>query len=411
MPVEGLRQVSLEGYPQFGGVHPETAALTNVMAARQIAAPHTGQPFSEAMVFGIGGGLGMGYILWEFGQHRGQHDARVLVLAFQNSWQYSDRFVETTCQRLRLRFHMSTTGSAKIAGRALNEALARSDPVVAWVDGASMPYLQLPEAMKGHFAHVVAVCGRLGADVLADDLATRPFMVPEEVLAEARARIPSFNHRLLVVEGTDEVDLRAAITEGVGASVANLISGSESFSLAALRKWARLMTDDSARKGWPVVFRDRRGLYAALSSVFEAIEVHGAPGGLRGLYGEFLLEAADATNNSRLKEPADHYAALAQQWNALADDALPDAVAPFKRSKDIIRDRHRARMAGGDAWRATERLTDELDAIGSGCDRAFPLDDREVSDLFGGLRTRLIAIHQAEVAAVESLRQSVMPRP
>lgn len=49
-------------YRQFGGVHPETAALANVLAANQIVAPHTGRPFSEAMLFGISGGLGMGYM-------------------------------------------------------------------------------------------------------------------------------------------------------------------------------------------------------------------------------------------------------------------------------------------------------------------------------------------------------------
>jgi hypothetical protein len=401
--------MALERYPQFGGSHPETAALTNVLASRQIVAPHTGLPFSEAMVFGIGGGLGMGYILWEFGQHRGQRDARVLVVAFQNSWQYSDRYLETTCRRLGLRFHTSTTGSAKVAGRTLDDALARAEPLVAWVDGASMPYLQLPEATKGHFAHIVAVCGRTGADVLVDDLAARPFTVSAETLADARGRIPSFKHRLLAVEGADGVDLAAAIGEGMRACIENLSSGSESFSLAAIRKWARLMTDEEAPKGWPVAFRERRGLYGALCSVFEAIEMHGAPGGLRSLYADFLLEAADVTGNRRLSEPAGQYTALAREWNALADDALPDTVAPFRRSKDIIRDRHRARMAGGDAWRATAPLTDELHAIGSECDRAFPLNDREVSELFQGLQTRLFAIHQAEVAAVESLRRSLLP--
>ena len=33
------------------------------------ARPHTGQPLSEAMVLGAGGGLGAGYILWEFKAH------------------------------------------------------------------------------------------------------------------------------------------------------------------------------------------------------------------------------------------------------------------------------------------------------------------------------------------------------
>lgn len=399
----------IDTYRRFGGTHPETAALTNVLAARQIVAPHTGDPFSEAMIFGIGGGLGAGYILWEFGQHRGQRNARVLVVAFQHNWQYSDRYVEGICRRLRLRFRSSTTGSPRVAGRALDEALARAEPAVVWVDGASMPYLQLPEAMRGHFGHLVAICGTSGSDLLVDDLAARPFAVPRDVLAEARARIASFRHRLLVVEGADEEHIDAAIAEGIAACVAQLRSGSTSFSLAALRKWARLMTDRDNPKGWPVVFGDRRGLHGALAAIYEAIAVQGAPGGLRGIYRDFLLEAAGITANPRLREPAERYGALALQWDALAEAALPDAVPAFRRTRSALRERHAARMQGGDAWRATQPLTEELRAIGSACDLDFPLDDREVSDLLSGLQARLHAIHRAEVEAVESLHAGVIP--
>ena len=398
-----------DSYRQFGGTHPQTAALTNVLAARQIVAPHTGEPFSEAMIFGIGGGLGMGYILWEFEEHRGQRDARVLVLAFQHQWQYSDRYVAGICQRLRLRFNTSTTGSPRRASQTLQAALSRSHPAVAWVDGASMPYLQLPEAMRGHFAHLVAVCGTADDQVLIDDLGRAPFAVPADVFAQARARIPSFKHRLLVVGGADAVNLEAAIAEGIAACVAQLSSGSDSFSLAAIRKWARLMTDEKNRKGWPVVFSDRRGLYSALVSVFEAIKVHGAPGGLRGLYSEFLLDAAGVTDNPRLREPAERYAALAHQWAALAHEALPDAVPAFRRSREAIRERHTMRMAGGDAWHRTESLGEELNAIESECDRDFPLDDQQVSALFAVLQARLQAIHEAELEAVESLKRSAIP--
>jgi hypothetical protein len=399
----------IQSYRRFGGTHPETAALTNVLAARRIVAPHTGQPFSEAMIFGIGGGLGMGYILWEFQEHRGQHDARVLVLAFQNQWQYSDRYIEGICQRLRLRFRTSTTGSPTRASQALQETISASEPAVVWVDGASLPYLQLPDAMRGHYAHLVAVCGTTAAHLLIDDLAHEPFAVSAEVFAEARARIPSFRHRLIAVEGADEMSVEAAVAEGIDACVSQLSSGSDSFSLTAIRKWARLMTDEKNRKGWPVVFRNRRGLYEALTSVFEAIEVHGAPGGLRGLFGDFLLEAAGVTGNSRLREPAERYAAIAQQWDVLAEEALPDATPAFRRAKAAIRERHSSRMAGGDAWRATDALTEELRGIASECDQDFPLDDRQISELFAGIRGRLETIYDAEVEALQSLKAAHLP--
>ena len=342
-------------YRQFGGIHPETAALTNILAAKQIVAPHTGKPFSEAMILGISGGLGMGYILWEFQEHRMQHNIKVLVLAFQNTWQYTIKYYEAVCQRLSLKFSIPETGNIKVATQTLHDALARSTPVVAWVDGASMPYMQLPEAMKGHFGHFVAVCGTEGDNVLIDDLAAQPFKVPADVFTGARARIGSFKNRLLVVEGAAaNINLEAAITQGIAFCAEHLSSNSESFSLPAIRKWAKLMTDQKNKKGWPVVFKDRRGLYSTLTSLFEAIEVQGAPGGLRGMYNDFLLEAANVVNNPRLKEPAEHYAALAKHWHALAEEALPDTVPQFKRAKQVIRERQNVLLKGGEAWRTTQ---------------------------------------------------------
>lgn len=394
-------------YRQFGGVHPETAALTNVLAAKQIVAPHTGNPFSEAMIFGISGGLGMGYILWEFQEHRMEQHIKVLVLAFQNTWQYPNKYYEAVSQRLSLKFRIPETGNKKVAIQTLDDALARSTPVVAWVDGASMPYLQLPEAMKGHFGNFVTVCGTEGDAVLIDDLASQPFKVPADVFAGARARIGSFKNRLLVVEGAaSNINLEAAITQGIVFCAEHLSSDSESFSLPAIHKWAKLMTDQKNKKGWPVVFKDRRGLYSTLTSLFEAIELQGAPGGLRGMYSDFLLEAANVVNNPRLKEPAEHYAVLAKHWHALAEEALPDTVPQFKRAKQLLRDRQNVLLKGGEAWRTTQPLTEELRVIRSECNLNFPLNDQEISALFSTLQTRLQAIYQAEVEALKSLKDS-----
>jgi hypothetical protein len=394
-------------YRQFGGIHPETAALTNILAAKQIVAPHTGKPFSEAMILGISGGLGMGYILWEFLEHRMEHNIKVLVLAFHNNWQYTIKYYEAVCQRLGLKYSIPETSNKKVATQTLHDALARAAPVVVWVDGASMPYLQLPEAMKGHFGHFVAVCGTEGDNVLIDDLAAQPFKVPADVFAGARARIGSFKNRLLVVEGAAaNINLEAAITQGIVFCAEHLSSDSESFSLPAIRKWAKLMTDQKNKKGWPVVFKDRRGLYSTLTSLFEAIELQGAPGGLRGMYNDFLLEAANVVNNPRLKEPAEHYAALAKHWHALAEEALPDTVPQFKRAKQVLRERQNVLLKGGEAWRTTQPLTEELRVIRSECNLNFPLNDQEISALFSTLQTRLQAIYQAEVEAIKSLKDS-----
>jgi hypothetical protein len=198
-----------------------------------------------------------------------------------------------------------------------------------------------------------------------------------------------------------------AVTEGIVSCAEHLSSDSESFSLPALRKWAKLMADQKNKKGWPVVFKDRRGLYSTLTSLFEAIELQGAPGGLRGMYSEFLLEAAAVLHNPRLKEPAAHYAALANQWHALAEAALPDAVPHFSRAKQLLRARHTVLRQGGEAWRTTQPLTAELRTIRTECNLDFPLDDQETAALFSFLQTQLSALYAAEVEAVKSLKSSM----
>ncbi len=59
----------LAAYNVIGGIHPETASVKNILAYHGVIAPHTGKPFSEPMLLGIGGGLGASYLLWEFEKH------------------------------------------------------------------------------------------------------------------------------------------------------------------------------------------------------------------------------------------------------------------------------------------------------------------------------------------------------
>jgi len=54
----------ISGYKHFGGRQVEAGALKNVLAHLGVVAPHTGQPFGDALLFGIGGGIGLGYFVY-----------------------------------------------------------------------------------------------------------------------------------------------------------------------------------------------------------------------------------------------------------------------------------------------------------------------------------------------------------
>lgn len=393
----------VSGYTQFGGAHPETAALTHVLAAAGVRNPRTGAPYSESLLLGIGGGLGAGYILWEFQEHQ----MRVLVMGFHNNWQYPMRYYHNLCDRIGVVVTMPETGSRKAASEMLDKALAKGQAAVAWVDRAHLPYLQLPDAMKGHIGHMVAVCGADGTDALIDDRAAAPYRVPSEIFADARARIGSYKNRLLLVDHASPVDLAEAVNAGLRAFVEHLSRDSDSFSLPTLRKWGRMMTDEKHKKGWLTVFKDRRGLYGTLRSAFEAIALDNGGSGLREVYATFLEEAAAVTGNHALNDSARDYRDLAARWSRLAEAMLPDEIEPLRETKSLLRERHAVLMQGGDAWQTTRPLTDQLRNMGSQLNLSFPLDDAGIKDLFGNMQTLIFGIYEAEVKALAALKRVI----
>lgn len=394
----------LSHYPQIGGVHPETAGVANMLAAHGVVAPHTGKPFSEAMIFGIGGGLGIGYILWEFQAH----DTKVLVLAFQHRWQYPTEFFQNVADGFGIQIVMPETGSRKNAAQQLDNALEANQPALAWIDRAFLPYLQLPEAMQGHMGHFVVFCGKDETHYLVDDLAQEPFRVDIQIIADGRARIGSYKNRLLLIESVPaEIDLQRAIQRGLALCVEHLSSASESFSLPAIQKWAKLMTDSKNKKGWHVVFKDRRGLFSTLRSLFEVIAIQGAPAGLRDMYADFLREAAPLVQNPKLSGVADRYTALGRQWDELAEAALPDDIAVFKEVKQLLRERNEVVLQGGAAWHDTIPLSTHLRNLSTACNLNFPMSDSEIAGLFTDLQERLFAIHEGEREAVAALEAAI----
>jgi hypothetical protein len=88
------------------GLHPDTSAVATALARTGIVSPVTGRPLSEALVLVAGGGLGAGYILWEF---KGA-DAAIVTLGFRNRWQYPAAWMVTAIERLGIAHTVHETG-------------------------------------------------------------------------------------------------------------------------------------------------------------------------------------------------------------------------------------------------------------------------------------------------------------
>src|SRR5688572_4584470 len=276
------------GYRMRGGLHPETATLANVLANQGVVSGVTGEPLTEAAILGIGGGLGAGYILWEFrAEHRGKiHRGPVLTLGFRNHWQYPwiPGWTGKTLDRLGIETDTHETGGPNRAREALDARLDAGELVLAWVDLQLIGTWGQPDDLAGHEGLVVVVFGHDGdGSYLVDDRGRSPFRVSPTVMAAARGRIGSFKHRIAGLRTTPgpiaAERLRAAMRAGLADQVDHLRSSSDSFSLPAWRKWSRLMTNQRNAKAWPRVFADGRGLFGALSALHERVDGGVGPSG------------------------------------------------------------------------------------------------------------------------------------
>lgn len=391
------------GYTLRGGLHPDAAAVANVLAHGGVTGPD-GLPLTEAMVFGTMGGLGAGYILWEFAHD----DSRVVTLGFHNAWQYFDRGVRAALDRLGVRYAAHTTTGARAAAGHLDAQLTTGRPAIVWPDRWTVGYWRLPAALDGHGGHPVVVIGSEDDGVSIDDRGEARLTVPRDVLDRARARVGSYHNTLVDPDphpGPIEHDrLRAAVVAGIDQCLAQLRGSSTSFALPAWRKWARMMTDTRNAKGWPNVFADRMGLCGALLSVWEGTSALGMTGGhLRALYGSFLQEAAPLLGIAvdDVRADLDRAAGL---WTQLGAVAIGDDPALGK-LRDLTVTVRQSLAADGDASAEEAHAAGaELWDLRATLDADCPLDDDEVGSRLAGMADVLTRIHDTEARAMDALR-------
>jgi hypothetical protein len=297
---------------------------------------------------------------------------------------------------------------------ALDTRLDAGTPVIAWVDPQEIGTWGLPPAMSGYGGLLVVIFGR-DADgrYLVDDRGRAPFAIPPADMARARGRVGSYKHRIVglrTTPGAMPADrLRSAMRAGLEDQVDHLRATSDSFSLPAWRKWARLMTDRKHAKAWPRVFADGIGLFGALSAIHETVDGGvGYDGGhLRELYADALDEAAAALDNAALTDAATAWRGVADRWEELADAAVPpdldgaaDAVEAAERLHEAVMagegGRSRVLAAAATIWSIRARYAD-----------AFPLPPDRIEAIFADLGDRLGEIHRAEVDALEVTARAI----
>jgi hypothetical protein len=392
----------------FPGNVAATTALRVLLAHAGLRAPHTGEPFSEALLFGLAGGVGVGVFSF-FYEKEG---IATFFLAGRHLWHDHLAYLRRACERLGVSAEVRESGGAKAGERQLRDALAPG-PCVAWLDGTLLPHRAAPGQCGGGSYDVVTVY-RLDDEgtALVGDRTDEPVRVPLAALAEARARNKKDRNRLLSLAGAPGTpDLASAVRDGLRACAVGLTgegapkSARSAFSLDALGRWAERLHGSKDKERWDRVFPPGGRLWQALVSVYDYVEHYGTGGGLcRPLFAEFLAEAADALGRPALRPLAERYADLGRAWGELADAALPDDVPELREAKELHARKAELRAEGGPgAADEVRAVWDRLGELARQARERFPLSDADSEALRLRLQQRVAALAEGERAAHAAL--------
>ncbi|MCY3979766.1 MAG: DUF4872 domain-containing protein [Chloroflexi bacterium] len=398
---------TLENFTQFEGRYWDTAAIRNALDYQGVKAPHTGEPYSEAMLLGISGGVTFGYFTF----HYQGYDPQVNLLT-RNTFDPMERIFE----RLKLPRDLRRSASANKGRQNLIDALEEGYAPIARPDGSLLPYnaLSYDEANWHTMPLVIYGYEPEISEAYISDRSRVSLTVSADELDQARARIKKDRHGLILLGAPDESELADAIRQGLHDCVKLMTEkppkgSAKNFGLRALQHWAEMLAKTS-RGSWAKEYPTGRPLLAALTSAYTFL---GPAFGKtvqaeRDVYADFLGEAAQVLELTALTDVAARYRIAGEAWQKLLDSLLPKDAPMLSEARDAIERKTALFMESG-AARLDEIIAerDRLDSLKTASETDFPLSDGEISDLRADIRDKVIEARDAEEAAVMALKTAI----
>lgn len=390
-----------------GGRNAESNALRNALTGVGVYDPRTDKPLSEELLFGIAGGIGAGYFMFQYKGWPGW-----AFVHGRHLWQDNVAYYKNVCTRLGLTAKFSESTGAKGALDNLRKSLG-AGPVIAWCDFASLQYYSIPEFFRKGGYHTITVYSidESAGTALIGDRAKPTITISLDDLAASRSAITSYKNRLLsIMPGKKQIDLKKAATEGIRACHTELAKGRiANFRLDAFKNLGAAMSSPKSKDGWPKALPPGQALFGAQLGFYLFIERYGTGGGLyRAMYSEFLEEAADILSNKQLIAVAKEYRVLAKLWSSLAQAMLPDSVKPFKESRDLIDAYEKAfTTKGADAVGELAKIVGELRKNYDAMKTAHPYIKSGAGEFYADLQKRMNTIYEKEMTALVALQDAV----
>jgi hypothetical protein len=317
-------------HDKFNGRHWETGSIYNALALQGITAPHTGKPYSEALLLGVSGGITFGYFTFEYEGYLPH-----LAILSRNTF---DPF-QTIMERLGIPQDVRQTNKVEIAERTLIEALETGLYPLVWVDQFSLPYNDYPydEGMWG-MSPILAV-GLEDEIVQIADRSSQLLHLSMDELTKARGRVKKDKFRFLTLDTPQPAKLAVAVSKGIYQCI-QLYSekppkgARHNFGFAAYQRLADMLVDTRNKQSWERFFSPGVRMYHVLAGsvgqpgAYSWIQTWGSsPGADRGLYADFLDEAAEILKKPAMKESAKQFRESDSLWCELAEALLPDDPA------------------------------------------------------------------------------------
>ena len=173
---------TLANFTQFEGRYWDTASIRNALDYQGVKAPHTGAPYSEAMLLGISGGITFGYFTF----HYKGYDPQVNLLT-RNTFDPVERIFD----RMKLPRELSRSTNPDKGRQNLIKALEEGYAPVARPDMWLLPYnaLAYDEGMWGGMPLVIFGYEPDKGEAYISDRSRVPLTVSTDDLDKARSRI------------------------------------------------------------------------------------------------------------------------------------------------------------------------------------------------------------------------------
>ena len=400
----------LENYNHFGGYYWQSSTIHNALAYAGYKAPHTNEPYSDALLFGVSGGANFGYFFF----HYEGFDPQFNILT-RNTFNLFDPILE----RLGIIWNVIHTKSEDKARANLIETLENGEVPIVWADVFSLPHNAPDTDMAENDSWgtlPIVVYGYEDGTAYIADRADVGLTATTDELDTARARVKKDKHRIVTLEAPNEAKLASAVTAGLWDCIKLYTEkppkGSKNnFGLAGYNAWITALTKSAGKKSWSKLVSTPAELYAGLTSAYHFSQQFGkdtSHTAERVLFAEFLEEAAIILDKPELNDIAPQFRHAGEAWCEVGQALLPDNVDLLKQSRDLMDTRHALFLEKGSAAiddiRASIKAQDEMKHVFS---EDCPLDDDGIQALKDNLAEKVMAVHDIEAEAITALRDAM----